>query len=271
MISIIISTIGNCPENYMRQAIESALQTSQEITKEILIIENSQNNEINNFFLQYKKDQRIKIIRAQERLNMADCWNLGLEHCTQKWHLLLHDDDFINSKVFNQLSLKTLNDDNFGFISFDFYLLKNKRIKGIRREGSLEGIIKNIPKFVSTLVHNKNFKEIGGWDAEAGHGLDILQFIKLHQKYSSLHINNFLGAYRIHTNNASNRLSRESSYSKSLPYILTQCYKEISDVKMRRKLTFLLTSFSYPHQSFISRAISFILGKLGKRLWFENA
>ncbi|MCP4914411.1 MAG: glycosyltransferase [Oligoflexia bacterium] len=270
MISLIIPTIGTGPKNYFESTIKNATQTSSQVVNEILVIDNSHNDDFSIYaqnFINSFNDQRFNIVKTPEMLSMANNWNYALQQTSNPWHLYLHDDDLLNLDIFNNIQVSSLKD--VGFISFDFDILNEGSLKRVHRSSGINGILQNTPKFVSTIFSTKYLNEIGGWKDEAGHALDLLAFVKLEKLYSSDHISQSLGQYRLHDENASSKKKRAKGYGNGLPYVISECFKVIEEPKERKELLFHLTSFTYPNDTFLKRSFNFIFRLFGFNAWFK--
>ncbi len=270
MIEIIIPTIGNCSDFFLNQALRSAHETREDLVSKIHILDNSQNalfqNTLKKLLLNYD-DSRFKLHNIPRRLGMAENWNLGLENVSAPWLIYLHDDDYLNVKALNSISLSSFEDK--GFISFDFIALRNRGKRKVSRLPGLNGVLKNTPKFVSTIISTDKLKAIGGWDPKALYALDLLAFIKLECIYSSQHFSKNLGYYRLHSENASATNLRNRMYGDALPYVLDECFQLVKDSQLRREILFHLSSFIYPNNSKAKKGINLLLRLVGFRAWFE--
>jgi glycosyltransferase involved in cell wall biosynthesis len=266
-LSLIIPTIDSAHRDYLNESLQSAMKTSPDIVDEIIIFDNSKSSGFKTHLeTLISNDKRVSVHSFNETFSMAECWNKGLELVKNPWHLYLHDDDILNAEEINRLDMATFED--VGFISFDFNKLVNQTRSLTSRETNLNGIIKNTPKFVSTILSTKKLKEIGGWDHNAGYFLDLLAFIKLHVLFGSKHNNTVLGDYRIHPNNASSLSKRSKGYGEKLPYVLNELYPHITQESMKKSLLFHMISFSYPSTKLSSRITARLLRYIGKETWF---
>jgi hypothetical protein len=270
MISLIIPTIGTGKKEYLEQTLTNAKKTNKNICTELIIIDNSHNQGFSSYLestVHNLDDSRFIIHKTNEMLSMANNWNFGLSKVTCNWHLYLHDDDYLNLDIFNNLEPNKFK--NVGFISFDFFELKGKSSKLTKRSSGIDGIVENTPKFVSTIFNTQFLKKIKGWDDNSGFALDLLAFISLDLKFSSIHYQKPIGYYRIHQENASSKSKRSTGYGDFLPYVLTEAFKLTNDSQIRRNILFHLSSFSYPNQGIIKRGLNFIIRKMSLNAWFK--
>ena len=95
-------------------AIDSALKYSD--FTEIIIASNG-NSLQDDIPEKYLKNNKIKIVRSNKRLNMPDNWYFGFKHAHSKWVRFLADDDFL---VINpDLLLEILNESQSPGIKFE--------------------------------------------------------------------------------------------------------------------------------------------------------
>lgn len=267
-VSIVIPTIGSSPIEYLIESLDSALAVANHpLLDKIFIIDNSNDENLNNLFLKYSaKNDKFEHHRVAEKLSMAECWNKGLEVTTSRWVLYLHDDDILNIKEFMKINSNELNHD-VGFIAFDFHTLIENSISLVSIKSGVEGIIRNTPKFVSTIYNTERLKSIGGWDEKAGYALDLLALVKLCHLFGDYKINRCLGRYRIHTQNSSSLDKRSKAYGDAIPYIFAEIFSLIEDQKIRKLLAFHLFTFTYPNQTIFQKGINWVLRKFGLNAW----
>lgn len=270
-ISIIIPTIGSGPLEYLIEALDSAKSiTSSGLVDKIIIVDNSNSPKLNELFSRYAaENNKFNHVIEPNQMTMAQCWNLGLSLVESQWVLYLHDDDVLNPEEFKKIEESQLRND-VGFIAFDFEKLVKKKLSYISIQNGVEGIIKNTPKFISTIYNVEKLRKIGGWDAKGGYALDLLALVKLSLLYGDLKINRSLGKYRIHEQNASSLQNRSEAYGDAIPYILNTLFPIISDSHLRRTLCFYLLSFTYPNDALIQKSINFLLRVFKIRGWFIN-
>ena len=262
MISIIIPTIGRA--NTFLNALESATACDSTCVDEILIADNSQSTEFAKLLETHNKlDQRINIIKYDERVNMATSWNIATSKIKNDWVIYLHDDDLLYSKNIN-IAAKYISP-GIGFIYCDFDIDNNGKAAKWRYhdDDNLSNILTFCPRFVSTIINKHSLLSVGGWNEKNGYALDFVAFLLMAKNYSVIHGNCVLGLYRIHASNFSSRELRNKEYGDALGYVINLLFIEYKDEKTRRKILTLLIDFIYP---FPNKIINRIFQKLQRTI-----
>lgn len=270
MISVLIPTIGR--DETLCRAIESALAIRNEVVSEIVVLDNSQDEDFLNVLVNRVSeydDSRLTVQSYTERLDMASSWNKGLDFINCPWVLYLHDDDELIPDVFNKVDLSSFSQyekGNVAFVAFDYIFdINGKRQKSLSLQKSksysnLIRIIKDCPKFVSTVINVKNLKAIGAWDVDAGYFLDLLAFIKLAQNYPVVFIEKTIGVYYLHETNYSALEKRNQGYGDQIPHVFNELFPKLSAVE-RVNLIEMTLNFVYPkQQNLVCRVVKKIFG-----------
>ena len=268
MLTLAVPTIGTPKDQFLNEALHSAIDSPSNIVTEILISDDSRSKEFRTKLLRYKKlDQRIRIINPDERQNQVGNFNFLLDNCKTKWILYVCDDDVIYGDELEKLSASLKKD--LGFISCDFDLLYDRgKKKNVCRKKGMQGILENAPKVISTLINVEKLKAVGSWREDDGYFLDLLSFIRLESLYKTEYFKINLGAFRQHGNNASSKKNRYKGYAHHLPEVIKEGYKYLEDQEQRRQFIFLVVSYSYPHFRSVTIIINKILSLLGFKAWF---
>jgi len=265
-ISIVVPTIGSPSPKIISESLTSAINSEPSIWTQIIVIDNSKGPHLSQLLQEFAdKDPRIQIHKVAEQMNMAECWNCGLNLVKEDWVLFLHDDDILLS---SNLDTSLLNRED-GFINFGFEVFENENWTYKLQHQGIEGIVTNTPKLVSTIINTQKLQSIGGWDSKSGYYLDFFAFIKLHSKFGSTASSKILGRYRLHPLNASAVSKRNQSYGDALPYVLAKIFEFVKDEQQRRDILFSMISFSYPNNTSSKKAISKLAKLTGNRAWLK--
>lgn len=265
-VSIVIPTIGSPSKDIIQQSLSSAKKSSPEVWSQIIVINNSNDPSFTQFLeKELRSDSRVEILNIEEKLNMAQCWNMGLEKVKEEFTLFLHDDDILVSE--NLPLSKVVNIKSFINFGFDVFGAENwtytPKLRGV------QGICSNTPKLVSTIFRTSALRDIGGWDEKSGYFLDFLAFLKLHLRFGSEIGKETLGKYRLHPSNASAKEKRNKAYGDSLPYVLGEIFSEIKEDTMRREVLHAMLSFTYPNDTPKKKVFSSIGKSIGLKSWLK--
>ena len=263
-ISIVIPTIGTPPREIVQESLESALNSDPSIFTQIIVVDNSGNSEFNSFVTKItSEDSRVEVHKVFEKLSMAECWNFGLKYVKYGWHIYLHDDDVLLPESWSRLDLNA----DVGIQSLNYEVFGNSHRNDIRKETGLISILKDTPKFVSTLFNTKKLREIGGWKSDFGYFLDLVAMSQLAVSYGHLHYPLNGGRYRVHRQNASHVSKRNSGYGDCLPNALAALFSLTNDPKVRKVILIQMANYTYPNNSLIVRTIKKAVSFLGLRVW----
>lgn len=263
MITIVIPTVGTTNHHYMEQALLSVRETDAKVVSEILVLDNSQDMAFRDF-LQNKigGDQRVRVVSSSTRLRMGENWNRAIGITKNKWLLYLHDDDYLLPENFTDIAGYL--DGAHGFVSFDFWVETKGKKRLVTRAKGIHGILDDTPKFASTIISVERLRQIEGWDDRAGFFLDMLGFIKLDHSFSSRHVAQPLGVYRVHEKNSSEIKNRNKTYGDFIPFFIDEIFALISTADIRRKLLMAVTCFVYPPTSRYGKLVRRIVRALAK-------
>jgi len=265
-ISIVIPTIGSPDRSIISESIRSALEAPKDIWFQIIVVDNSRDIEFSSFLSkELKDDERVEIIQENSPLNMAQCWNKGLEKVKGNFVLFLHDDDILTPSNLPYLESSL----DIGFINFGFQVFGDENCIYTPSEAGIKEICQNTPKLVSTIINSKLLKQIGGWDPKSGYFLDFLAFIELDQKFGSQNQRETLGKYRLHQSNASSRSKRNKTYGDHLPYVLSKVFEIVEDESLRREILFSMLSFTYTNNSSAKKVLSNLAKTCGFKAWLK--
>ena len=267
-ICIIIPTIGKRREG-LEASLKSALATDSTKVSKIIILDNTQ-DVLESSFIQNlsmnNSDERLSIIKYPERLEMSDSWNKPLRAIEEDWILYLHDDDELIPKRFNN-AVKGKLDQKVSFISFNYLVRSKRKENPVKRKTNLSetelvcNIIKNPPKFVSTIINRNALLSINGFSRKHGFALDVVVFIKLIQKLEPAFYKDIIGFYTFDNNNASSIKNREQGYGDFIPYILSDIFDIYKSPRIRATLLKFLYSFTYGSQLSLKERVYYQIKK----------
>jgi len=256
MITILIPTIGR--SDLVMKALLSAHNTSVDLVRQIVILDNSQSREFNDLItkaIAEFRDDRFSIAVYPLRKSMAQSWNDGLLKVAQPWVLYLHDDDELIYGAIDSINHDLLDQCDTGFVSFDYRLVTEKFKRDIKRnivseEDMIISIIENCPKFVSTLINTAKLKEIGGWSDPYGNFLDLVAFLELYVLAGAKFKSIVIGVYLKHEGNESNLSKREAGYGDSIPVVTAKCFTILKSKRYRRALLEMYTNYVYERNDY---------------------
>jgi hypothetical protein len=270
MISLVFTTIAKVKASYIEDALAQIQLVYPEVISEIVVVDNSMDENFHAGLKERFKHYGLlaKFIYNPQKIQMGENWNTAFQSVTCPWVIFHHDDDVLIPE--NVKKIKAHLNEDLGFVSFDYYVLKNSNdLKLVKRNSGLDGIIDNTPKYISTIFNTAKLKSIGGWEDRYGYYLDFIGMLKLHLKYNSLHLNFPIGKYRVHAENASSRPKRIRGYGDNLHNTIYDIYPLLPDDEAKRKFIFHIASYAFPHQKLHHRAISKILSFFGLKVWIE--
>ena len=252
MLTIIIPTIGRS-DSFLR-SLRSACSTSRALVKQIIVLDNSQEGALSEIELNSSSDDRICLLAYEDRRSMGNSWNGALSYVNQPWLLYLHDDDELIGKSFNDLGPILAENSNASFVSFDYFdrssngtVLKTRA--GVEPLNVICSIIRNPPKFVSTIISLKALTDIGCWDDKFGFFLDLVGFIDLSRVAPPAFVSKTIGIHTVgDIEQASAVHKRAAEYGDRVPEVVSKLFPGLSD---NERLTLLesLSLFIYPPSS----------------------
>jgi glycosyltransferase involved in cell wall biosynthesis len=224
LVSIVIPVYNG--SNYMREAIDSALnQTYMNI--EVLVINDGSNDNGKTREVGLSYGKRIRYFE-KENGGVATALNLGIEKMQGEYFSWLsHDDVYFPQKVEIQIDfLRDRADKNIGvygnfmYIDSDSREIATRRIKDKKRN-SLYAVITGMIHGCTLLIPKKYFYEIGFFDPALITAQDYALWFKFFRKYDIFHIPVFLVKSRDHPEQGSRVLScysdeREALFSNML-------------------------------------------------------
>ncbi|MCF8057788.1 MAG: glycosyltransferase family 2 protein [Bacteriovoracaceae bacterium] len=265
-ISIVIPTIGSPPLEIIKESLSSGKNSPPEIWTQIIVVNNSNDSSYAKFLQEeMQSDPRVEIFHIEEKLNMAQCWNIGLGKVKEEHTLFLHDDDVLISENLPLSKLKNIK----SFINFGFDVFGAENWTYTPKIYGIQGICTNTPKLVSTIFKTSALRDIGGWDENSGYFLDFLAFLKLHQRYGSDSSTETLGKYRLHPSNASAKERRNEAYGDRLPYVLGEIFSVVKGEDMRREVLHAMLTFAYPNDSTKKKFFSAVAKSIGIQSWLK--
>lgn len=169
LVSVVIPTLNRC--RYLEETVKSVLlQTYDNI--EIIISDNASVDETQES-LNKITDQRVKIIRRMQQMEMNEHWNACLSELRGEFFILVSDDDVLSPRLIEEM-VNLLHNSNNSFVYSPYWVVDSDGMKigkssiGPTVETSnnfiyahLRGKRQVIPS--ATLVRLADFRAFGGF------------------------------------------------------------------------------------------------------------
>ena len=234
LISIVIPVYNG--ENYLREAIESALSQTYD-NKEIIVVNDGSTDSTHEICLSYGK--KIRYFK-KENGGVASALNLALEKMNGEYFSWLsHDDLYFDDKLEKQVKfLGSLVDKNI--VLFSNYILINENGRRIGKPVKLDGnmikkkqeycLLRGCVNGITMLIPKNAFDCCGKFDESLRCTQDYDMWHKMLKKYPFVHMNDVLSKTRIHSGQDTNVSPRVVSEGEML------WKRMIEDVSDERKI-----------------------------------
>lgn len=224
MTSIKNSLVSVCIPVYngaehISETIESVLSQTYAIL-EIIVLDNNSKDQTNAIVSQYAQhDERIKLYKNDQTVEMGDNWNNCVDYATGDYIMLLSADDLLLPD-FIDTALHTFSEKEIDAFSSN-HILFNQQMQRERRVTIKEQIYENFTSLI--LLKNPFSINFTIFSKQAISQMKLLNGGKLFKSYytcdydlwirSSHHLkiyfsNKILGKYRLHDSNLSNNKRR---------------------------------------------------------------
>ena len=254
----LVSIIMNCynGEKYLKESIKSILL--QTYPNWELIFWNNKSTDNSEKIIKKFKDQRIKYYKSKKFLNLYESRNLAIKKSRGKYITFLDvDDQWLKTKLNNQVSFMSKNKKSFKMVYSNFYIndqTKKKKYLPYQKLPSgkiTQKLLNNYSIGILTVLidkdiflnnkFNKDYNIIGDFDF----------IIKISQKISIGCIQKPLAIYRLHNENYSkqkidlhinelkNWVRENENKLKKYSYSINAIKKTIFILKFKRFLRFL--------------------------------
>lgn len=162
MISIIVTTY-NHDHIFLKTALSSCL--SQNIKKEIILIDDGSEIKINEYVKELIKKNNIKYIKHETNKGLSAARNTGISNCKYDFYITLDADDFFFDNTLSSLFqyVNSKSDIYFGNL-FDGKISVPPGSRGITKNRFLQ----ENQLWCSSLVRKKVWENIGGYLVREG-------------------------------------------------------------------------------------------------------
>ena len=146
---------------------------------------------------------KVRLLEFPDRVDFAHSFNRTLDAIETPWAMLLPDDDYLLRPAakagFEAVTANPLAEE-CGLVAFGWYYLKDDRFVRGRLQGrELTALMRNTPKFCSTLLNLRRVRQLGGFPDNVGGLLDTALFGRLAYQYDALIAPTPIGVYRMHS------------------------------------------------------------------------
>ncbi len=201
LVSIVIPVYNG--SNYMREAIDSALnQTYQNI--EVLVINDGSSDEGKTREIALSYGDKIRYFE-KENGGVSTALNLGIREMKGDYFSWLsHDDVYYENKISIQINkiTKLVNKNviifsNYNYINEKSIVISKYKVKGIFKN-SLQFVLLGMINGITLLIPKICFKKMGNFNLELKTTQDYFLWFILAKEYKFLHLKDFLAASRVH-------------------------------------------------------------------------
>jgi hypothetical protein len=265
MITAIFLTIGPVKHAFLERSIASVLSMPPSVVTRILVVDNSQSDPWHAFLVaRFASDDRVSFLRHASRLGLCDNWNSPLPMVETPWLMYHHDDDEVVPAAWDRVPA-LLDGDHALVVGAHLLERPGRRLRSMRPPRSTLDMMDICPKYISTIIRTDRLRVRGGWDAAAGHFLDLEGFLALAITHGWRPCPAHLGIYRLHGSNIGGQ-SVASNYGDHLPHVLKSLFRLTSDPSVRSYACHRLFDVASPPSGFLHRVIRHGTRKLHR--WF---
>ncbi len=188
---------------YIKQSIDSVLNQTYQNFNLIIIDDGSTDNSIE-VINQYKKNDKIKIIR-QKRVGLNASNNVALSNAKGNYIIRLDADDSLFERALEKMVDVLDSDRDLALVFPDYNIIddNNSIIRRVKRHNFDEDVtLFDQPAHgACTMIRTKILKDLGGYDEEFDRqdGYDL--WLKVIDSYKIKNINTPLFNYRFHSSN----------------------------------------------------------------------
>ena len=230
-------------EDYMEEAIESAIAQTYE-NLEIILVNDGSKDSTHNICEAYleKYPKLIKYIK-KENGGVSTALNAAIENMSGDYFSWLsHDDLYTEDKVKEQINaLSALEDKNTIIYNDIEYIDKNNKFVSSTNYSELYtekqlssgyfGVINGLLNGCSLLINKNCFTEVGLFDEELRTTNDYLMWFKLAAKYSFKFIPKILTKYRFH---AKQQTNIDENHLKECDLLWKKMIEELNDNNIKQ-------------------------------------
>lgn len=210
LISIVIPTYGRA--EYLREALDSALNQDCDVDYEIVVVDNdsTRNTDTEKIMAEYH-DERLLYYKNEKNIGMFGNWNRCVELAPSEWIAMLHDDDLLKNNYIESI-VKIIKNKEY---NIDALMIDLENVDG-KSENHLRTIEKYIIKneiynvflgggaLLGMCIKKKDFIKQGGYNDEFYPISDTVFRYILIKNLCTYYYNDILYEYRILRNESMN-------------------------------------------------------------------
>jgi glycosyltransferase involved in cell wall biosynthesis len=209
MISIIV--VCHNYGRFLEKCVKSILSNDRKFIKEILIIDDSSEDNTENIAYKLKKKNHLVKYFKKNFKSLSKSTNFGVKKSKSKWITKIDADDYI-SKNFLKVFFEELKRKKLDFIYGN--LIEINRLNGqtrlINQNYSKNNILK-YPMGSGTIFNKSVWKSVGGFNEKLFYQDDYEFWLKLKKKRIEIgYINKACYFYQKHSNNMSSNLIKKN-------------------------------------------------------------
>ena len=210
--------------SFIKQAIESVLNQTQNNFELIIIDDGSTDNSLD-IINQYQNNPKIRTIKQMNKgLNVSN--NIALKLAKGEYIIRLDADDWLKENALEELSSILNKNPKTGLVFADYYHVNQfgVKIERVKRHNFNINLLDQPAHGACTLIRTKILRAIGGYDEDftCQDGFDL--WIRFIQEYEVENINKPLFYYRQHGKN----LRNEKRFCQQEPRFLIVLKERIS-------------------------------------------
>ena len=265
MITAIFLTIGPTKHVFVERAITSVLSLPPRIVTHILVVDNSQSDSWHDYLTaRFSADPRVSFLRHPCRIGLCDNWNSPLSAVETQWLMYHHDDDEVIPEAWAGVAAM-LDGDHALVVGGHLLKRPGRMVRSLASPRTVMDMFDNCPKYISTIIRTDLLRLQGGWDAAAGHFLDLDGFLHLAIKHGWRAYPSTLGLYRLHGSNIGQH-SVARHYGDYLPHVLARIFSLTGDPVLRSYACHRLFDYALPATGLAHRIFRGVARKLNR--WF---
>lgn len=203
LISIVIPTYGRA--EYLREALDSALNQDCDIDYEVVVVDNdsTRNTDTEKLLAEYH-DERLLYYKNEKNIGMFANWNRCVELAPSEWIAMLHDDDLLKRDYVHSVSKIIKNKEyNISALMMDLEYINDKlknHVKTIEKyiiKNDIYNVFVGGGAVLGMCIKKKDFIKQGGYNDEYYPISDSVFRYIIIKNLSTYYYNDVLYEYRI--------------------------------------------------------------------------